>query len=180
MQIIAIISYWIQYNEYIYIKINIYRAYYTINHFLQMLPIAITGLTLSSLDILKKLKNYSIKPIFFCTVIIYFIYNLNIFRQIKGFSISNNIAGICLFICFSLIPIQKIKIIKIINIIKIISRYTGGIYYFQTIFYYILNKNNFFKFRPFLTCFMIYLFGYLICFMGTKIFRNSKLKYIFV
>lgn len=55
MQIIAIISYWIQYNEYIYIKINIYSVYLTINHFLQMLPIAITGLTLSSFDILKKL-----------------------------------------------------------------------------------------------------------------------------
>ena len=56
LQIIAIVSYWLQYNEYIYIKLNIYSRYLTINHFLEMLPIAVTGITLSSFEILKKIK----------------------------------------------------------------------------------------------------------------------------
>ena len=113
-----------------------------------------------------------------------FLYNYNVFGSFKSFGYSGlkeHIAGICLFISFYLIPFDKIKNIIIISCIKAITRNTGGIYYLQTIIYYIIKK---FKFKylnqsSFYICFMIYILGYLICIICTKLFRNNRLKYLF-
>ena len=114
---------------------------------------------------------------------LYFIYNFNVFGKFKGFiysGINQNIAGICLFISFSLIPFNKLKNRIIIIFIKTITRYTGGIYYLQKITFYILRRIKYLHRRPLFKCFIIYVLGYLICTVFTKLFRNNRLKYLFI
>ena len=148
-----------------------------------MMPIAVTGLTLRNIDIFKILSKKKIKSISFSMISLYFIYNYNVFGQFKGFpysGIKQNLAGICLFISFSLIPLNTLKNRIIINNIKVITKYTGGIYYLQLINFYILRRIKFLNQRPFFMCFIIYFFGYLICTLFTKLFRNNRLKYLFI
>ena len=83
-----------------------------------MIPLASTGLILGYIDILKRLENHKINSLIFFNVILYFIYNYKIFEEFRGFPYSGiklNIASICLFIIFALIPVQilNIKILKI-------------------------------------------------------------------
>ena len=105
----------------------------------------------------------------------YFIYNFSELGEIR-----NILVSLSLFISFSLIPLENIKNKNIINIISIITKYTGGIYYYQIIIYSILEKFSLIKERPFLSCFMIYILGYFICMIGMKIFKSNKLKYLFI
>ena len=155
----------------------------SISHIAEMIPIAVTGLSLRNIDIFKILSNYKIKSISFSMISLYFIYNYNVFGEFKGFpysGIKQNIAGICLFISFSLIPFNTFKNRIIINYINVITRYTGGIYYLQIFTYYILRRIKFLNQRPFFMCFIIYIFGYLICTFFSKLFRNNRLKYLFI
>lgn len=183
LKILSIISYLIQYKE---ININIFYSYplylKVVPRITEMMPIALTGLTLKNIDLLKTIKNDKIKNASFSMIIIFFIYNYNVFGKFKGFGfngIEPNIAGICLFIFFSLIPFNEIKNKIIISSITTATKNTGGIYYLQTIIYTILIKFKYFNQRPFYRCFMIYIFGYIICIIFIKIFRNNKLKYLF-
>ena len=76
-----------------------------------MIPIAVTGITLRSINILNILTNHRNKSILFSIIIIYIIYNYNnIFIEFRGFSYSRkklNIAAICLFTSFSLFHLKK-------------------------------------------------------------------------
>ena len=146
-----------------------------------MIPIASTGITLAYIDILKKLEKYKIKSMLFSIVVLYFTYNYHIFGEFLGFTysvIKQIIAGISLFLFFALIPFQKINK-RFLKIITIITSHTGGIYYFQGIITYILSKIKYLIYDYNFKCFLIYLFGYLICFLGTKLFKNNKMKYLF-
>ena len=183
LQIFSIISYFIQYKE---INYKIFFKYSidlrSGSWVVDMMPIAVTGLTLRKRDIFKNLSNDKIKSIFFSIITLFFIYNYNVFGQFRGFlysGIKQNIAGICLFISFSLIQFNQIKYRIIIDFIKTITKYTGGIYYLQEICYYILRKFKYLKKNYFTMCFMIYIFGYLICAIFTKLFRSNKFKYLF-
>jgi len=184
LQIFSIISYFIQYKEINYRIFFHYQAYLrSVSHIAEMMPIAVTGLTLRNKDIFKALSNNKIKSIYFSLTSLYFIYNYNVFGQFKGFAysgIEQNIAGICLFISFYLIPFSSLKNRIIINFIMAISRYTGGIYYLQNIIFHILRRFKSLIQRPFLLCFIIYILGYLICYVFTKLFRNNRLKYLFI
>jgi len=184
LQIFSIISYFIQYKEINYRIFFHYRAYLrSFSHIAEMLPIAVTGLTLRNIDLFKTLSNNKIKSIYFSITSLYFLYNYNVFDQFKGFpysGIKQNIAGICLFISFYFIPFNSLKNRIIINFIKAISRYTGGIYYLQKIIFHILRRIKSLLQRPFLLCFIIYILGYLICTVFKKLFRNNKLKYLFI
>jgi hypothetical protein len=183
LQILSIISYLLQYNGIIYEIFNQYPWHVKVlSCFIYMIPISITGLTLRNIDIFQKMSNDKIKYISFSIIALYFIYNYNVFGEINGFyyyGIKQNIAGICLFVSFSLIPFNKINNQIILSIIKIITRYTGGIYYLQNITYIILSKFDYLNKRTFFKCLLIYILGFLICFLFTKIFRNNKLKYLF-
>ena len=87
---------------------------------------------------------------------------------------------IILFLLFANIPIEYIKN-KIVNLILIhITKFTGGIYYIhygvRTIF------SNYFKIIALgnlKSCVVNYLICYLICFIGSHIFKNSILKFLF-
>lgn len=181
--LLIIISYWLQYSEINYQIFSEYKPHLrSISHIAEMMPIASTGITLASIDILKKLEKIKVKTLFFCIVVLFFTYNYNLFGEFRGFpysGIKQNIAGICLFIFFALIPFQIIDK-KILKVIKIITSHTGGIYYFQAIMEHILSKINYLKYNDIFKCFLIYLFGYLICFLGSKIFKKNRLKYLFI
>lgn len=183
LKIFFIISYFLQYKE---INYKIFHEYpihiRIISYIFEMMPIAVTGLILRNIDILKKISNDKKNAFFFSIIVLYFIYNYNVFGEIKGFNfvgLKLNIAGICLFISFSLIPFNKINNKFILSIIKIITRYTGGIYYSQNTTFNVLKKIDYLNQNPFIKCFMIYIFGFLICFVFTKIFKNNRLKYLF-
>jgi len=182
LQTFSIISYFIQYKEINYRIFFHYQAYLrSVSHIAEMMPIAVTGLTLRNKDIFKALSNNKIKSIYFSMTTLYFIYNYNVFGQFKGFAysgIEKNIAGICLFISFYLIPFNSLKNKNIINFTMVISRYTGGIYYLQSIIFHILGRFKSLIQRPFLLCFIIYILGYLTCNIFTKLFRNNRLKYL--
>ena len=131
LHLLAIISYWFQYSEINYkIFIKYKRHLRAVSHFFEMMPIAVTGLTLGYIKIMSLLSIYRIKTIFFSIVILCFIYNYNIFGEFRGFfysGIKKNIAALTLFLSFYLIPFEKIKNTFILNIIREISSYTGGI-----------------------------------------------------
>ena len=175
LQMLAIILYWLK----CYGIVN--KIFYNTQSYLRsfkniaiMMPIAISGIILGHIEIMKKLIKLRIKFIIFSVIIFYFIYNFNFFGEI-----SLNLVSISLFTLFSLIPFEKIKNKTIIKIIIIITRYTGGIYYFQKIIQISIFKFSYFRRRTFLSCIIIYIFGYFICMIGTKKFKNNKLKYLF-
>lgn len=134
LQLLSIILYWLKCKE---IFNRIFENYkYHIRMFTMigtMIPISVTGITFGFMDILKMLMKNRIKNIFFFIVMFYFISNFNEFGEIKY-----NLASISLFFSFSLIPLEKVKNNSIISIIKIITKFTGGIYYYQSIIYNIL------------------------------------------
>ena len=183
LQIILLFSYFLQYSE---INYNIFKSYsYHLragSHLIEMLPIAITGLTLAHLNILTIFNNHRIKFMFYFISILLFIYNYNVFGEFKGFfysGIKNNIASICLFISFSLIPFDKLKNEYVIYTIKQITRYTGGIYYYHSMVGMVLGKISWLNKKRFSFCFIIYVTSYILCLLGTKISRNNKIKYLF-
>lgn len=181
LQIFSIISYFIQYEEINYKTFFKYPIYLrTGSWIVDMMPIAVTGLALRKR--FTNLSNNKIKSIFVSIIALFFIYNYNVFGHFKGFQYSGlkqNIAGICLFISFYLIPFNQIKNRIIIYFIKTITKYTGGIYYFQEISNYLLRKFKCLNQNGFINCFKIYIFGYLICTIFTKLLRNNNLKYLF-
>ena len=143
---LSIILFWLKCNGIVKIIFNNLNSYFTsFKNIIIMMPIAISGIILGSMEILKILLKSRIKYMIFCIIIFYFIYNFNFFGEISLILVS-----LSLFTFFSLITLEKIKNKPIINIIKIITKYTGGIYYFQQNIKYLLNKSSFFRIRPFL------------------------------
>ena len=62
-----------------------------------------------------------------------------------------------------------------------LSSYTGGIYYLHwEIKYRTFNSFPIIKRGDFSSCTFIYLLCYLFCFLGFKIFKNTKLRYLFI
>ena len=183
---ILIISYLIQYYEINYIIFSDLTIHLrTLARIIDMLPISITGLILSSFKLLLILKKNIIKN-FFCFIIIFsfiYNYNFNIFGNFKGFlysGIKNNLAAISLFSIFSLIPFEKIKNPKIQFLLRKISSYTGGIYYFHPIIHDLIERKiKKAKENRIYACFLNYIFGYFVCLLGSTIFKNNKLKYLF-
>lgn len=86
-----------------------------------------------------------------------------------------------IFISSSFLPFYLIKNNNIIFIIKQITSFTGGIYYIHwEIKYRTLKKFFLIKKYNFVSCIIIYLISYIFCFFFFKIFKNTKLKYLFI
>ena len=152
----------------------------------ELMPIAVAGSVLCSLNILLKIKNFSFhfKLILIC--IIYFLFEYDIFIYQKGFFyhkvLLNILASQILFLFFGSLSFEKISNFKIIiSIIINISKYTGGIYYIHLIFRDYFRKYSFFFAKgSYSVSVIIYIICYIFCFIGIKIFKNSKLKYLFI
>ena len=88
LQILGIFAYLIQYSEYNYYFFYHYKntIKLSVGYFSEIIPIAVTGLTLSNIKIIDKLKNHIKKSIFFSIIIIYILFRFEIFKSIKGFT----------------------------------------------------------------------------------------------
>lgn len=189
LQILYFLSYFLQYSEinYTFFRNNFdSHSRSTFGRFVEALPNAITGFFLSSIDIIGsiKKKNFSIKVIFFSLITIILISKYEIFGNIKTFKYGGlrlNIGAICIFLLFSLIPGKVYRYSLVNNFILQITNYTGGIYFIHYLIGtgYLFRAINIIQKGTLLSCFIIYLISYIICFISLKFLGNTKLKHLF-
>ena len=79
-----------------------------------------------------------------------------------------------------MIPFDKINNKYIFSILKIITSHTGGVYYLHPKVADMFSKYfEPIRLRFFKGCVQIYLISYLICFIGSKCFKNTILTNLF-
>lgn len=152
---------------------------------IRFFPIAVFGLTFGSFKLIFKLKKFYIRTIIINIITIYFLFKYNIFTFDDIYIYQDvdtiTIGSINFFTLFGLIPFYNFNNAKFISILKYITNYTGGIYYLHTFILFFLDK--IFKSvrkRTFFGVFIIYINVYFLCFIGHKILKNSKMKYLFI
>ena len=148
-----------------------------------MVPIAVTGLCLGSINLIRKLSLIKQKSLLFILMVLFLILYFDIFYRPKGFlytGIQLNIGSILVF-CFFGILFIDINLKGNLNIfISYTTNYTGGIYYLHVFIREIFkNKISLIKHRTYSGAVIIYIICYLICLIGNKIFIKTKLKYLF-
>ena len=183
--IIAITAFIYQYNG----KNRLFFSKYydgrqhTFGKFLEIIPYTVTGFLISYSSIINYLKKHRLKTIIICIYIIYFISNYKVFNYVKGFDyngVNLFLKSICIFFSFAMFPSEKIKNKILIKIIKQIISYTPGIIFLHIeviayISYYITSIKK----RTVISCVIVYLISYLICFVGSLIFGKTKLRHLF-
>ena len=179
----SVTSYIFQYSGIYYNYFNNFRSdvKLSVGLFVETIPFAASAFLISSLKIEEKLKNHRMKVLILIFIYLYFIIKYNVFSNAYGFNfqgIDKNIISIMLFIEFYLIPFEYLKEKCFYNFINICTRYTQGIYYLHIFLSQKLQLILRIK-GSFLYCFIIYLFGYFISFIGTKIAGKNILKYLF-
>ena len=152
---------------------------------IELMPVAIIGCIFSSINLLSKIKNFSINFILFLIYTMIILFKFDIFKNKPGFRYSNVLldifGAINLFLLFGSLSFESIKNEKYIQTIRNITRFTGGIYYIHGIFRDYLRKYTiFFAKCSYLSSVYIYIICYLFCFVGNKIFINNKIKYLFI
>ena len=188
LHILSIISYTLHYSDinYKFFKNNFSNnSATTFGRYSETFPLAVTGFSLASFNIIEKIKIYKKNAQFISLIILVFITKYNVFSEKNSFKYSGfrlNISAICLFIIFSLISNYQITKNKIIvKIIKKISGHTGGIYFTHFLIGkgYLIKKISFIKSRSLSQCILVYLLSYLTCFFCFKIFGKTKLRHLF-
>ena len=185
--IFAIISYILQYSGYnrrFFYKYSGFHFRHTFGRFAEAIPNEVTGFIFGAFEILKKAKKKRKEIMFFSFTTIILITKYNIFAEFKSFKyggIRSNIAAMCLFLFFSLIPFELIRCKIIIIPVKQLSYYTGGIYFTHHLIGngLLIKKLKFINKKTFLGCINIYLISYLISVMGTKLFKKTKFRHLF-
>ena len=175
-------SYFLQYSNYnyrLFYKLDFSKRF-TFGRFIEIIPFSISIFILSYYQLINFLKDDKMKTIFICLFIFVIIFNYIIILEPKGFlyvGIKLNILSICLFIVFSLI---SFKFMNNFKMILQISKFTPGIYYLHIpIMKYFINFITTIKNKQLFGSFLIYLICYFIRFIGSNIFKNSKLIYLF-
>ena len=181
-----IITYFMQYSKYnenIFIKyINEFQ--YSVGRLSLMIPFAVTGFTLASLDTINNFKKFKFKTIIFSIIIFILVDNFSVFYVFSKFADYNgiklNVLSLCIIICFFLLPFEKIKNKYIKAFIEYITRYTAGIFYLHIPVYryskqyiYNIKKGNL------KGLFINYILSYTICHLGTLIFGKTKAVNLF-
>ena len=185
LQLIFIICYVLQYSGLVFKYFNKYKEQpiRSMGSIVEIIPFTITGLTLASYNFINETNKIKEKKkiIFVNIIILFFIKQYDIIRSTRGFRYPGfelNAGGICLFICFSFITFTKNLFFY--SFFKHITNYTGGVYYFHIIVMNILKKKiSFIGNKTFLGGIIIYIISYCICFIGMRIFGNTKLKSLF-
>ena len=157
-----------------------------IGSLIEIIPLSVNGCIFSIIKYLFINKRSSIYLYFIFFIIIFILFNYDIFIEKKGFICSRVslyiISSSILFLLFGTLPFEKVqKNEYIILVIKYITQFTGGIYYIHSIVrdfihiysYSFLKRNYFYSL-------IIYVICYSICFIGNKFFKNYKLKYLFL
>ncbi len=185
LELILIICYLLQYSGLIFKYFITFKekAYRYFGSIIDIIPYAVTGLSLASYNLLNNINKIKEKKkvVFVTIIILFFIKKYDIIRSPRGFryqGISQNIGGIFILICFSFISFEKKY--KALFIIKHFTNYTGGIYYLHIVVMNIFkNKISFISHRTIFGGFSIYIISYFICFIGIKIFGKTKIKSLF-
>jgi hypothetical protein len=142
------------------------------------MPFSVSGITLSHLDIVAKLKLFKELSIFYIGVILYFILKFDVFVRIKGLfypGVMLNLGGICIFLLFSIFSFKNRKLIFLLNII---TKFTGGIYYIHMIcLSFLSRKVNFISNFTFQGSLVIYIISYIICYFGNKLSFKTKIYF---
>ena len=183
LQIIGIMAYYLQYSSLNYSCFSSYNnsIRHSLGQVIEMLPIAVTGLVLGSINIISKIEKNRKKSILLIIMFIFLILNFDIFIRPKGFlypGILLNIGAILLFSCFGILFID-ISNSNLIFFISKITNYTGGVYYLHTVIRNIIIKISLIKNREYSGAIIIYIICYLICLTGNQILGKTKLKYLF-
>ena len=185
LKILGILSYALQYSNINYKYFKIYKDYirFSVGYFAETLPIAVTGLFISSIDLINILKKkYSLNIILY-TFFLFILFKYRIFSPVNGFGkqgILYNIEAVSFFVIFSLIQFENFNK-KILTCIKYLTRFTPGVYFLHTKIYLILKiKISLIKNHTFLGCLLIYLISYLISFIGYNSLKKNKLKHLFI
>ena len=136
------------------------------------------GFFLSSIKIFEK-KNISQRYLllYFLITSIIFIINNNIFFK----AILKNLLSVLLISIFASISHEKLKK-SIYTFIKTITSYTGGIYYIHIYINSLLKNYVLLKFisgNIFMSI-IHYFLCYFICLIGSKLFKNNILKFLFI
>lgn len=183
LNLLLLFSYFIQYSKYSRILFSYTKKIGGFARENEIIPFAVTGFTLSSLNITNIVEKYKIKTFFICLIIYNLIQEYQIFTLFFGVAyngIKLNVASVCLIIIFSLFHFKKIENKYLIYFLKYMTNYSGGIFYLHQavhcFFQYILkdiNKGSFFG------IIMIYFICHLICISGSLIFKNTKAKNLF-
>ena len=80
-----------------------------------------------------------------------------------------------------MIPFDKIRNKNLMVILNKLTSYTGGVYYLHVAIANLSGKYIYLiRRRTFKGCLLIYLYCYLICFIGDFIFKKSFLKYLYI
>lgn len=182
-QVIALISLFIQYSEKNYKFFHQYKTIISmpIGNIIETLTIAMFAFSLRSINIFKYLSQKRNKYIFFSVFFLFIIFKYDIFSSLKGFSsagIKQSIVSFLLFTIFFLSPINTLNF-RILVIIQQITKFTQGIYclhfLIQCYLKIIYNKKG-----TFFGVILLYLISYILSFIGFKIFKSSKMKFLFV
>ena len=156
-----------------------------IGSIIELLPIAVIGCTFSFINILSKIKDCSIYFYLILLYILFILFEYDLFVWVSEFRFSTTLlfasASTSLFLLFGSLSFESLENQKIIYIIRYITKFTGGIYYIHPIYLdYLVKISLFFYKRSYISACIIYIMCYFSCFLGSKLFKHSKLKYLFL
>ena len=153
--------------------------YYSIRPLAYTYILMTIGSYLSSIKIIEKSNANQKYSIIFCLILLILL--IIFYKIIRKYLFLLYLFSISLIILFSILPFSKLKFTA--NI-KQISSYTGGIYYTHVLVYSLIKKYVIIKYNivegTIIICIINYLLCFIICFIGFKIFKKNKLKYLFI
>ena len=176
IELLFFVSYMIQYSNY-YEFLNLYKNNIRLPLIdtITIFPLSLSGIIFAYSKKIDILKTYKTNSIFLSFVCIYALIKYNIFVKIGTYAgIINIFASLFLFIGFYLLPLNNLPLWcnKVINQI---TNYTNGVYCLHTKIFLIVNIDG-----TLISIFKLYLISYFISFLGEKITRKTKLKYLFI
>ena len=141
--------------------------------------LGVIGFSLSHFKMIDKIKKKNFFLIICCSTfsILFILY----YEKVNKFHFSSYLFSISLIVLFTNLPFYKLKIE---NITKQISLHTGGIYYIHKNINLLIHKHFILKYNlrtgTITICIVDYLICYMLCFIGFRIIKKNKLKYLFI
>ena len=110
-QILSIFAYICQLSD---LNFNFFNKYSTqistsVGYFIETFPLAVTGISLGSINFINKFKKKRFKTIYFSLSFIFIFFKYDVFQKVKGFGKQGfmyNIGGCFFFFSFSLFPLE--------------------------------------------------------------------------
>lgn len=186
--IIYIIAYSLRYTN---INYNYFSKFtksikYSVGQFAEVMPLSVSGSVIAFFNIFKILEKSRYKSIFYAIVVLCFIFKYDIFVHTKKFGFDGlvlEVGSIATFFLFYLLPLNNISSYLFNTILIILTNYTQGIYCLHLILFHTFkNKINSIKNGKFSGIILLYIFSYIISFIGAKLskFTNYYTKIVII